>query len=68
MTDDEKREQVAKQCEAVGYMAKAITNIYSDYVNLLRAGGLDRPTASAGSFPRRTTVRAGVAAWRMTAG
>lgn len=40
MTDDEKREQVAKQCEALAHMANTLNGIYNDYVRLLRAGGL----------------------------
>ena len=36
MTDEEKREQVAKQCEAVAHMAKVLAGIYSDHAMLFR--------------------------------
>lgn len=36
MTDDEKREQIAKQCEAIAHMATVLASVYSDYAKLFR--------------------------------
>lgn len=41
MDIDEKREQVAKQCEAVAHMATALARVRTDYAKLLRAGQMD---------------------------
>lgn len=38
---EEKREQVAKQCEAVAHMATALAKVNADYARLLRAGHMD---------------------------
>lgn len=36
--DSGKREQVAKQCQAVAHMAKTLASVNTDYAALLRAG------------------------------
>ncbi len=40
MTGDEKREQVAKQCDAVAHMANAIAGVHTDFARIFRNGGL----------------------------
>ena len=38
---DEKREQVAKQCEAVAHMATALARVNADYSKMFRDGHMD---------------------------
>lgn len=38
MSDNERREQVIRQCEAVAHMAKAVAGVYGDYVTMFRDG------------------------------
>lgn len=47
----EKREQVAKQCEAVAHMATALAKLNADYAELFRHGAMDSLTEIVG---RRT--------------
>lgn len=47
----EKREQVAKQCEAVAHMATALAKVNTDYASMFRGGCMDNLTEIVG---RRT--------------
>lgn len=38
---DKKRAQVAKQCEAVAYMATALASVNTDFAKMFRAGHMD---------------------------
>jgi hypothetical protein len=39
VTEQEKRDQVAKQCRVVAHLAKALADVHEDYVTLLEDGG-----------------------------
>ena len=41
MAIDEKREQIAKQCDAVTHMATELARVNADYAVILRAGQMD---------------------------
>jgi hypothetical protein len=38
VTEQEKREQIAKQCEAVAHMAKVLAEVSGDYAQMFRDG------------------------------
>jgi hypothetical protein len=54
MTDEEKREQVAKQCEAVSHTASALAQICRDYAVMFRDGGMDNLIEQVG---KRTALQ-----------
>lgn len=48
MTEAEKTEQIARQCEAVAHQAMALANVHRDFARLIRAGAAPRAHDSIG--------------------